>query len=137
MDSAPTTPARAPIAPGAPLIGLAARMRARPLETMEQAFLDTGDGEAIFLKLGPYKATLVRHPELIKRIFVDNAANYTKRTRGYLKARLVLGDLRPNQVIFGGHDPAHRNRRRRRRRCAGAVCRSLLTFKVRPGLRML
>ncbi|HRK29746.1 MAG TPA: cytochrome P450 [Tepidisphaeraceae bacterium] len=91
-DRAANPPARAPLAPGAPFIGLAARMRARPLQTLEQAFRDTGDGEAVFIRLGPYKATIFRHPDLIKRIFVDNAANYTKQTRGYLKARLVLGD---------------------------------------------
>ena len=91
-DTPVSNPSRAPLAPGAPIIGLAARMRANPLQTLEQAFLDTGDGEAVFIRLGPYKATILRHPDLIKRIFVDNASNYSKRTRGYLKARLVLGD---------------------------------------------
>lgn len=49
-------------------------------------------GDAIFFRLGPFRATLVRSPELIRRVFVDNAANYSKQTRGYQKARLVLGD---------------------------------------------
>lgn len=66
-------------------------MRQAPLPFMLRAF-EEHPGDAIFFRLGPYKATLVRSPELIKRIFVDNAANYSKQTRGYQKAKLVLGE---------------------------------------------
>jgi len=92
MSSAATTatPRRAPLILGWPLIGLSFSMRNDPLGTMDRAFASTG-GEAVFLKLGPYRATLVRHPDLIKRVFIDNADNYTKQTRGYEKAKLVLG----------------------------------------------
>lgn len=85
-------PARAPEARGWPLIGLAGPMRTDPLGTMRKAFADTGEPDAVFIRLGPYKATLFRHPDHIRRIFVENAANYSKRTRGYAKAKLVLGE---------------------------------------------
>lgn len=85
-------PARAPAVPANPVFGLAFPMRTDPLGTMRRAFEQTGDGDAVFLRLGPYKATIFRHPDQIKRIFVDNAANYSKRTRGYRKAKLVLGE---------------------------------------------
>lgn len=67
-------------------------MRTDPLGTMRKAFADAGEPEAVFIRLGPYKATIFRHPEHIRRIFVDNAQNYSKRTRGYAKAKLVLGE---------------------------------------------
>ncbi len=85
-----SAPRRAPLVPGHWLIGLSLRMRNDPLGVMDNAFATIG-GEAVFLKLGPYRATLVRHPDLIKRIFIDNADNYSKQTRGYEKAKLVLG----------------------------------------------
>lgn len=90
--STPTAaaPGRAPLVPGLPVIGNAIRMRKNPLGVMDQAFAQLG-GEAVFLKLGPYRATLVRHPDLIKQIFIDNAGNYSKKTRGYDKAKLALG----------------------------------------------
>lgn len=34
----------------------------------------------------------VSSPEAVKRVLVDNAANYEKRTRGYLKLKLLLGE---------------------------------------------
>jgi cytochrome P450 len=80
-----------PILRGWPLLGSAWAMRQRPLETMIRGLKEHGT-DVLRMKLGPYKATLFRDPEHIRRIFVDNAANYTKQTRGYSKARLVLGD---------------------------------------------
>jgi cytochrome P450 len=67
-------------------------MRADPLGTMARAFAATGDGDAVFMRLGPFKATFFRNPDHVKRVLVDNVANYSKRTRGYEKAKLVLGD---------------------------------------------
>ncbi len=83
-------PRRAPVIPGWPVVGLSFGMRKDPLGTMDRAFEQIG-GEAVFLKLGPYRATLVRHPDLIKRVFIDNADNYSKQTRGYEKAKIALG----------------------------------------------
>jgi cytochrome P450 len=72
-------------------MGVAWHMRVEPLGKMLRMLRAAGT-DVIRMKLGPYHATLVRNPEHIKRVFVDNAANYTKQTRGYAKARIVLGD---------------------------------------------
>ena len=64
----PVAPARAPEARGWPLIGLAGPMRTDPLGTMRKAFADAGEPDAVFLRLGPYKATIFRHPDHIRRI---------------------------------------------------------------------
>ena len=88
-DSA-AAPRLAPPAEGLPILGVSWAMRQRPLPTMLQLLHRHGD--AVYMKLGPYRATLLRNPEHLKRVFVDNADNYTKQTRGYAKARIVLGD---------------------------------------------
>jgi cytochrome P450 len=80
----------APLVRGWPIAGVAWQMRVDPLGTMTRAMAELGD--VVRLKLGPFRATLFRNPEDIKRIFVDNAANYSKQTRGYQKSKLVLGE---------------------------------------------
>jgi cytochrome P450 len=80
----------APLVPGWPIAGVAWQMRVDPLGTMTRAMADLGD--VVRLKLGPFRATLFRNPEHLKHIFVDNAANYSKQTRGYEKSKLVLGE---------------------------------------------
>ncbi|QOV87841.1 cytochrome P450 [Humisphaera borealis] len=87
----PAAPARAPLIKGWPILGVAWHMRNDPLKVLLRAF-EENPGDAVFMKLGPYKATILRNPDHIKRVFVDNAANYSKQTRGYAKARIVLGD---------------------------------------------
>lgn len=89
----PATPtlSRAPLIRGWPLLGVAWHMRNDPLGCLTRAFREN-PGDAVFMKLGPYKATILRNPDHIKRVFVDNAENYSKQTRGYAKARIVLGD---------------------------------------------
>lgn len=89
LESIPA-PADYPPSPrGWPVLGSSWQMRRDPLPFMLEAMDRLGD--AIYIKLGPYRATLVRNPEHIKHIFVDNAANYTKQTRGYAKSRIALG----------------------------------------------
>ena len=90
---APNTPIpqRAPRLKGWPVVGVAWHMRQAPLAFLLKAFQDH-PGDAVFMKLGHYRATLVRHPDQVKRVFVDNIDNYSKQTRGYQKARIALGD---------------------------------------------
>ncbi len=71
------------------MVGVAWHMRVDPLGFMLAA-VKKHDG-AVTLRLAKFRATLLREPEHIKRVFVDNAENYTKQTRGYAKARIVLG----------------------------------------------
>jgi cytochrome P450 len=83
-------PRLAPLVRGWPLAGVAWQMRVDPLSTMTRAMAELGD--TVRLRLGPFKATIFRNPEHIKHIFIDNAANYSKETRGYQKSKLVLGE---------------------------------------------
>ena len=82
-------PRMAPRVDGWPIIGVAWHMRVNPLPFMLAA-VEKHNG-AVLLRLAQFRATLLREPEHIKRVFVDNADNYTKQTRGYAKAKIVLG----------------------------------------------
>jgi cytochrome P450 len=82
-------PRLAPHERGWPIVGVAWHMRVNPLRFMLAA-VEKHNG-AVSLQLARYHATLLREPEHLKRVFVDNADNYTKQTRGYAKARIVLG----------------------------------------------
>jgi cytochrome P450 len=75
---------------GAPLTGVIGRWRKDALGVLSEA--DATGADAIRFRLGPRWALLLRHPDLIWHVLVENQRNYEKRTRGYLKLRLVLGD---------------------------------------------
>ena len=49
-------------------------------------------GDVVGFRIGPIRAVLVRHPEAIKHVLVDNNHNYDKRTRGYEVLRQFLGN---------------------------------------------
>jgi cytochrome P450 len=88
---APLPPRYAPSAPGNILLQ-SHRMRLRPLQTIDDAFAVHHQPDAIRLHLGPYDATLFRHPDHVRRVLTDNHANYSKNTRGYRKSKIVLGE---------------------------------------------
>ena len=72
-----------------PLIGHLARMRRDPLGTLVAA---SRIGDVSRIDLGPRgEAYVVTHPEGVKRVLLDNQANYSKRTRGFDSLRLFLG----------------------------------------------
>lgn len=48
-------------------------------------------GDVVRFRLGPITAFLLRHPDAVKRVLVDNNHNYDKQTRGYDKLRELLG----------------------------------------------
>jgi cytochrome P450 len=89
LPSPQIAPRLAPREDGWPIVGVAWHMRVNPLRFMLSA-VEKHNG-AVTLRLAKYRATLLREPEHIKRVFVDNADNYTKQTRGFAKARIVLG----------------------------------------------
>jgi cytochrome P450 len=89
VPSQASEPQIAPREDGWPLVGVAWQMRVNPLAFMLAAVAKHNG--AVSLKLAKFRATLLREPEHIKRVLVDNADNYTKQTRGYAKARIVLG----------------------------------------------
>jgi len=72
-----------------PLIGHLARMRRDPLGTLLAA---SRLGDVTRIHMGPRGwAFLATHPDAVKRIFLDNQANYTKQTRGFDTLRVFLG----------------------------------------------
>ena len=49
-------------------------------------------GDIARFQVGPYVTYLLAHPDAIRHVLVDRAANYTKHTRDYDKLRLSLGE---------------------------------------------
>lgn len=86
----PDTPVNAPSPPGTlPWVGHLPRMRRDPLDLLLQA---SRLGGVARLDLGPRgPAYLVTDPVGVKRILLDNYANYTKETRGFDTLRVFLG----------------------------------------------
>ncbi len=87
-----STTTRAPDAPGPrgwPLLGVLPRVGRNPLEALGHYARLHGD--LIQVPLGPRRAYLVTHPDLIKHVLVDKAARYSKG-RTWEKTRSYLGD---------------------------------------------
>jgi cytochrome P450 len=88
-----STPA-APLAPlfvGHPLFGVGPLFQKRPIQTLFEIAESCGDVGRLRFPLKPYMAHLVRHPDHLRRIFIDEAKNYGKQTRGYDRLRDLLG----------------------------------------------
>lgn len=87
----PTSPTTAPwVRTGAlPFLGHALRMARDPLPLM----LADADRhpDAVRFRMGPYRVTLVRHPDFVQRVLQSNATNYSKDTPIYQTAKIVLG----------------------------------------------
>jgi len=79
----------APLAEGTLIGGSMNSMRGRGHIFMLQLFKKYGD--VVRFRLGPVHALAVHRPEHIKHVLTDNAKNYSKRTRGFLKLQMVLG----------------------------------------------
>jgi cytochrome P450 len=75
--------------PSSLLFGHAPEVTARPLECLSSW---SKLGEVVRLRLGPYTGWLLREPEHIKRVLLDNARNYEKQGPPYPALRLALGD---------------------------------------------
>lgn len=61
-----------------------------PLRMLTNAVREHGD--VVQFVMGPVRIYLVAHPDHVQRLFVDNARNYDKRTRGYDTLRAFLGN---------------------------------------------
>lgn len=77
------------IAPRHPL-GVWPRLRADPVKFLVEASREHGD--VVAFRIGPIQAMLLRHPDAIKHVMVDNNHNYDKATRGYDVLRQFLGN---------------------------------------------
>jgi len=64
--------------------------RSEPLALFTRAMNEVGD--VVRVRSGPVHIMFAFHPDDIEHVLLRNAAAYGKRTRGYGKMRLVLGD---------------------------------------------
>jgi cytochrome P450 len=49
-------------------------------------------GDIVRIRLGPYSAVVIFHPDAIQRILQDNHKNYSKETRTYASLSLLVGN---------------------------------------------
>ena len=71
-------------------LGVWSQLREDPLRFLTDAGHRHGD--VVAFRVGPVQAMLLRHPDAIKHVLVDNNHNYDKRTRGYDVLRQFLGN---------------------------------------------
>jgi cytochrome P450 len=81
----------APLFPGHPIFGAGQLFRTRPIETLFEITGACGDIARLRFPLKPHMAHLLRHPDYVRHVLVDNSKNYGKQTRGYSKLRSMLG----------------------------------------------
>ncbi len=70
-------------------MGVMPLLRSDPLRFFNDAAHRHGD--VVSFRVGPMQAALVRHPEAVKHVLVDNNHNYDKQTRAYDVLRTFLG----------------------------------------------
>ena len=85
-----STPPDAPLLASGRLLGHMAFMNQDPLSAFARARDALGD--IVRIRMAYKTALFIYRPEFVKHVLLDNAANYTKTTRGYDKLRLVLGN---------------------------------------------
>lgn len=86
-DDDPRAP---PFAPGHPVLGHSRIMQVNPLDHFTRWGVEYGD--AVSMRLPGSRFVLVLHPDGVKHVLQSNAKAYSKRTRGYDKMRLFLGN---------------------------------------------
>ncbi len=87
----PASPNRtAPRLPGRHPLGAWSPLRADPLRFLTETAERHGD--VVGFRIGPVRAMLLRHPDAIKHVLVDNNHNYDKQTRAYDVLRQFLGN---------------------------------------------
>jgi cytochrome P450 len=86
-------------------LGVWPQIRADPLAFLMDASRRHGD--TLAFRIGPVQTVLLRHPDAIKHVLVDNSQNFDKHTRGYDVLRQFLG----NGLLTSGGDFWRRQRR--------------------------
>jgi len=81
----------APLYPGHPILGAGVLFRTRPIEALFKITDACGDVARLRFPTKPRVAHLLRHPDYVRHVLVENAKNYGKQTRGYAKLRGMLG----------------------------------------------
>ncbi len=85
-------PGLAPLFAGHPILGIGPEFQKDAMGTFFRATDACGDVARLRFPLAPYTAHVLRHPDAVRHVLVDNAKNYGKQTRGYAKLRHVLGN---------------------------------------------
>jgi cytochrome P450 len=91
LETMHTTPARAPLFRGHPIFGAGPLFRSRPLSAVFEISDACGDIARLRFPVKPYTGHLLRHPDHVRHVLIDNVKNYGKQTRGYQKLRDILG----------------------------------------------
>jgi cytochrome P450 len=81
----------APLYPGVPIIGIGPLFRRNPIGTFFDATAAVGDVARVRFPVRPFMAHILRHPDHIEQVLVDNAKNYGKQTISYWRMREFLG----------------------------------------------
>ncbi len=89
--TAPTgAPSEAPVLRGLPLLGNLPALRRNPIEVFERAAAVGPD--VVRIPVGPSNVFLVRRPEHVRYVLLEQQKRFSKQTRGYHALRLVLGN---------------------------------------------
>src|SRR5688572_21590790 len=99
-------PVQAPgVVSGLPYIGPLWELSRDPVALLERGLQEVGD--VAQFRFGPERITLLRHPEHIHRVLVENHRNYGKQNRAYHMLRRLLG-----QGLFTSEGEFWRRQRR-------------------------
>lgn len=83
-------PRRPPVYREGGFLGPLRAFQSDPLSLFRRV-ADTGN-EVVEMRVGPKWVTLLRNPEHVEHVLVDNVKNYCKQTRGYRALRKILGN---------------------------------------------
>ncbi len=84
-----SAPRPLPLVPGRPLVGNLPELRRDPIGLMLRGVAQHGD--IVVFPVANRRLTVLRSPEHVKHVLVDQVKSYSKQTRGYDALRLVLG----------------------------------------------
>jgi cytochrome P450 len=82
----------APLYPGVPILGIGPLFRRNPIGTFFDATAAVGDVARVRFPVRPFMAHILRHPDHLEQVLVDNAKNYGKKTVSYFRLREFLGN---------------------------------------------
>jgi cytochrome P450 len=82
---------QAPLFRGHPIFGAGPIFQKHPITKLFEINRVCGDVSRLRFPMRPYTAHLLCHPDHVRHVLVDNAKNYSKKTRGYDKLRGILG----------------------------------------------
>lgn len=78
-----------PTMPGLPVVGSLLAFRRSPMASFDAA---KKLGDLVRLRFFHRRGFLVSHPDLVKRVLVDEHRRFGKQTRGYQNLRLIVGN---------------------------------------------